>query len=108
MTVQIFQRVSGDTGPPIQDTLIGGVADLGNVTGIVAYLKRLREPTGVCPVAIINSATKEIEVDLSAWLPTARNGDWGIKYKVTFASADQWTWESGRADVVRVGRNYEP
>jgi hypothetical protein len=108
MTKQIFERTSGDTGPPIQDNLIGGVDNLSNVTLIVAYLRRKRETTGVCPVAIKDTLTKEIETDLSAWLPTARNGDWRIKYKVTFASGDQWTWESGRADVVRVGPNYEP
>jgi hypothetical protein len=107
MTVQIFERRSGDTGPPIND-ILDGVTDLNNATGIVAALTRNREPSGSCPVTVVDPITREVEVDLSAWLPTARNGDWKINYVVTFASLDRWTWESGRADVVRVGRNPMP
>lgn len=101
MTVQIFERVAGDTGPPIEDTLYG-IDDLTQATGVVAYLHRRRETTTAIVVTIVNAATNEISVPLTTWLPTVRPGDWKIKYRVTFVSADKWTWESGRPDVVRV------
>ena len=107
MTVQIFQRVSGDTGPPIIDTL-EGVSDLSSVASIIAIIYRNRETTGTAAVTVTSAPLRTINVNLSTWLPTARSGDWKIKYRVLFASTDQWTWESGRADVIRVAKNPLP
>lgn len=104
MTVQIFERVKGDTGPPIEDVL-DGVNDLTTVASITAYLYRKRETTATIVASITNATTREISVPLTAWLPTARSGDWRIKYRATFQNAQKWTWESGRADVVRVGKD---
>lgn len=104
MTVQIFPRVAGDTGPPVDDVL-EGVTDLTSVTSITAYLYRKRETTAALPVTIVDPVARQVRISLSSWLPTARSGDWSFKYRATFASNDKWTWESARADVIRVGKD---
>lgn len=107
MTVQIDYRVAGDTGPDIVKTL-SGTGSLTGVASVTAYITRNRETGASLPATVSNPATRQITTNIGAWLATARSGDWKIKYRVTFTSTAKQTWESARADVIRVGRNPAP
>lgn len=107
MTQQIDLRVAGDTGPDIVRTL-SGTGSLTSVSSITAYIYRNRETTASLPAVVSNPASRQVTLDIGAWLPTARSGDWNVKYRVTFTSTEKQTWESARADIIRVGRNPTP
>lgn len=101
MTVQIFERVAGDTGPPIIDVLYG-VVDLVPAASITTFLYRRRMPTFAIPGTTWIAATRQITVPMTAFLPTALHGDWRMKHRVLWIDTNKWTWESGRADILRV------
>jgi hypothetical protein len=113
VTVKIFERVSGDTGPDIEDVIDLDV-DLATADTVTAVLYRNREATSEAPVAVVDVATNTIATDLGEWLPTARSGDWKIKYRVgwfdshRFVYSQQWTSNPGRPAIIRVGRNPIP
>jgi hypothetical protein len=104
MTAQIFERTAGDSGPDIVKVL-SGTGSLTAVSTVLAYVYRKREPTTTIVATVTNPSTRTVSADMSTWLPTARSGDWKIKYRVTFTDTEKQTWEPGRPDVIRVGKN---
>lgn len=102
---QIYDRVAGDTGPPVELTLEGGpdLLDM-NLNTSEVWIWRRRATRVVLPgsaIDVLDFDTKQLAIDIELFLSTVTwAGDWKITVHGVLDDGGEWTWPW---DVIRVG-----